>query len=65
MFYWSAIFLLIAGVSVFVGVSGFAGISGQEVWGLFLASIVLAMLAALLGRKQDSAPRHSRVSRDA
>jgi uncharacterized membrane protein YtjA (UPF0391 family) len=64
MFYWSTIFLLIAGVSAFVGMSGLAGISGQEAWGLFLASVMLAVLSLLLSRKPDSASPRGGLRRD-
>jgi len=65
MLYWSAIFLLIACAAGYMGISGAAGVSGQDAWGLFLASAVLAVLSLLLSDRREAVPQHSsNVRRD-
>ncbi len=56
MHYWSIAFALIACATVVMGLNGLAGLSAPAAWGLFLTSVVLAVLSQLLRQKQDSAP---------
>ena len=51
MFYWAAVFFIIA---IVAAVLGFGGIAGTAVWAaqlLFIAGLVLAVAFLLMGRK--------------
>jgi uncharacterized membrane protein YtjA (UPF0391 family) len=52
MFYWAAIFLVIAIVSALFGLGGVAGLSQQIAWILFLVGLVLAIVSFVLGRRR-------------
>jgi len=52
MFYWAAVFLVIAIVSALLGFGGVAGISQEIAWILAVAGIVLAIVSFLLGRRR-------------
>lgn len=53
MFYWSAVFLVIAIVAALFGVTGVAGLSKEIAWMLFLVGLVLAVISMLLGRRSS------------
>ena len=52
MFYWAAVFLIIALVSAVFGFSGIAGLSQEIAWLLVVAGLVLAAVSFLLGRRR-------------
>jgi uncharacterized membrane protein YtjA (UPF0391 family) len=52
MFYWAAVFLVIAIVAAVLGLGGVAGMSQQIAWMLFLAGLVLAAVSFIAGRRR-------------
>lgn len=52
MFYWAAVFLVIAIVAAVFGFGGVAGISQEIAWVLFIAGLVLAVVSFVLGRRR-------------
>jgi uncharacterized membrane protein YtjA (UPF0391 family) len=50
MFYWAAVFLVIALVAGVLGFGGIAGVSSNIAWILFVVGIVLALIFFLRGR---------------
>lgn len=62
--YWTAAFLLLALIAGIMGLTGTAGLSWFTTSGLFLAGLVLALLASLLGqgpeRLREERPRPRR-----
>ena len=59
MAWWSAVFLLIALAAGFMGLRGIAGIPGLAATGLFLVALLLALIPAVLGQRQETARRPS------
>ena len=55
MRYWSAAFALIACAALYMGLNDWTGLSVPAACGLFLASVMLALLSLLLGHKQGGA----------
>jgi uncharacterized membrane protein YtjA (UPF0391 family) len=54
MFYWAAVFLVIALVAAFLGFSGIAGLSMNVAWILVVAGLVLAVVFFLKGRRHPT-----------
>jgi len=54
MFYWAAVFLIIAVVAALLGVGGLAGTAANIAWALFIVGIILAVVFAILGRRPPS-----------
>jgi uncharacterized membrane protein YtjA (UPF0391 family) len=52
MFYWAAVFLVIAIVAALFGLGGVAGISQEIAWLLFVAGLILAVVSFLIGRRR-------------
>jgi uncharacterized membrane protein YtjA (UPF0391 family) len=50
MFYWAAVFLVIALVAGVLGFGGIAGVSSNIAWVLFIVGLVLALIFFLRGR---------------
>ena len=51
MFYWAAVFLVIALAAVLLGAGGVAGISMQIAWVLFIVGIIFAVVFFVMGRR--------------
>ncbi|MBC7781652.1 MAG: DUF1328 domain-containing protein [Proteobacteria bacterium] len=54
MFYWAAVFLIIAVVAALLGVGGLAGTAANIAWALFVVGLILAIIFAVLGRRPPS-----------
>ncbi len=52
MFYWAAVFLVIAIVAAVFGLGGVAGLSQQIAWILFVVGLILAVVSLVLGRRR-------------
>ena len=50
MFYWAAVFLVIALVAAVLGFGGIAGISSNIAWILFVVGLIVAVVLFLRGR---------------
>ena len=50
MFYWAAVFLVIALVAGVLGFGGIAGISSNIAWILFVVGLIVAVVLFLRGR---------------
>ena len=50
MFYWAAVFLVIALVAAVLGFGGIAGISSNIAWVLFVVGLIVAVVLFLRGR---------------
>jgi uncharacterized membrane protein YtjA (UPF0391 family) len=50
MFYWAAVFLVIALVAAVLGFGGIAGVSANIAWVMFIVGLVLAVVFFLRGR---------------
>jgi uncharacterized membrane protein YtjA (UPF0391 family) len=51
MFYWAAVFLIIALVAAVLGFSGIAGTSANIAWILFVVGLIVAVVFLVLGRR--------------
>ena len=51
MFYWAAVFLVIALVSLLVGAGGVAGMSMQIAWVLFIVGLIVSVVFLIMGRR--------------
>ena len=54
MFYWAAVFLIIAIIAAVLGVGGIAGTAANIAWALFVIGLVLAVIFAVIGRRPPS-----------
>jgi uncharacterized membrane protein YtjA (UPF0391 family) len=50
MFYWAAVFLIIALVAGVLGFGGIAGVSSNIAWILFVVGLIIAVVLFLRGR---------------
>ena len=50
MFYWAAVFLVIALVAAVLGFGGIAGVSSNIAWILFVVGLIIAAVLFLRGR---------------
>jgi uncharacterized membrane protein YtjA (UPF0391 family) len=50
MFYWAAVFLIIALVAGVLGFGGIAGVSSNIAWILFVVGLIVALVLFLRGR---------------
>jgi uncharacterized membrane protein YtjA (UPF0391 family) len=50
MFYWAAVFLVIALVAAVLGFGGIAGVSANIAWVMFVVGLVLAIVFFFRGR---------------
>ncbi|HXD05138.1 MAG TPA: DUF1328 domain-containing protein [Burkholderiaceae bacterium] len=50
MFYWAAVFLVIALIAGVLGFGGIAGISSNIAWILFVVGLIVAVVLFLRGR---------------
>ncbi len=50
MFYWAAVFLVIALVAMLLGAGGVAGMSMNIAWILFVVGIIVAVVLFIMGR---------------
>jgi len=51
MFYWAAVFLIIALLAAVFGFGGIAGMSAQIAWILFVIGLILAIVFFIFGRR--------------
>jgi uncharacterized membrane protein YtjA (UPF0391 family) len=51
MFYWAAVFLVIALLAAVFGFGGIAGLSAQIAWILFIVGLILAVVFFIFGRR--------------
>lgn len=51
MFYWAAVFLIVALVAAVFGFGGIAGVSAEIAWILFIVGLILAVVFFLFGRR--------------
>jgi uncharacterized membrane protein YtjA (UPF0391 family) len=51
MLYWAAVFLVIALVAGVLGLGGIAVMSKEMAWIIFVAGLILAVIAFVLGRR--------------
>jgi uncharacterized membrane protein YtjA (UPF0391 family) len=54
MFYWAAVFLIIAIVAALLGIGGLAGTAANIAWALFIVGLILAVAFAVIGRRPPS-----------
>jgi len=54
MFYWAAVFLIIAIVAALLGVGGLAGTAANIAWALFVVGLILAVVFGIMGRRGPS-----------
>ncbi len=54
MFYWAAVFLIIAVVAALLGVGGLAGTAANIAWALFVVGLILAVVFGIMGRRGPS-----------
>jgi uncharacterized membrane protein YtjA (UPF0391 family) len=50
MFYWAAVFLVIALIAAVLGFGGIAGVSSNIAWILFVVGLIVALVLFLRGR---------------
>jgi uncharacterized membrane protein YtjA (UPF0391 family) len=50
MFYWAAVFLVIALVAAVLGFGGIAGVSSNIAWILFVVGLIVAVVLFIRGR---------------
>jgi uncharacterized membrane protein YtjA (UPF0391 family) len=51
MFYWAAVFLIIAVIAAVLGLGGIAGVSANIAWILFIVGLILAVVFFVFGRR--------------
>jgi uncharacterized membrane protein YtjA (UPF0391 family) len=51
MFYWAAVFHVIALVAAVLGFGGIAGVSSNIAWILFVVGLILAVVFLIRGRR--------------
>jgi len=51
MFYWAAVFLVIAIGAAVLGLGGIAGVSANIAWVLFIVGLVIAVVFLIAGRR--------------
>ena len=51
MFYWAAVFLIIALVAAVLGLGGIAGVSANIAWTLFVVGLIIAVVFFVFGRR--------------
>jgi uncharacterized membrane protein YtjA (UPF0391 family) len=51
MFYWAAVFLIIALVAAVLGLGGIAGLSANIAWTLFVVGLIVALVFFVIGRR--------------
>ena len=51
MFYWAAVFLIIAVCAAVLGLGGIAGISANIAWVLFIVGLIAAVIFFVAGRR--------------
>lgn len=56
MFYWAAVFLVIALVAAVLGFSGIAGGAAQIAWILFVVGLIFAVVFFIMGRTPRARP---------
>ena len=54
MFYWAAVFLIVALVAAVFGFGGIAGVSAEIAWILFIGGLILAVVFFVFGRRGRS-----------
>jgi len=54
MFYWAAVFMIIAIAAAVLGVGGLAGTAASIAWALFAIGLILAIVFAVIGRRPPS-----------
>ena len=52
MFYWAAVFLIIAIVAGVLGLGGIAGLSANIAWALFIVGLITAVVFFVVGRRR-------------
>lgn len=52
MFYWAAVFLVIALIAALFGFGGIAGMSANLAWILFVVGLILAIVFFVFGRRR-------------
>lgn len=52
MFYWAAVFLVVALVAAVLGLGGVAGVSSQIAWLLVIGGLILAVVSFIAGRRR-------------
>ena len=60
MFYWAAVFLVIALVAAVLGLGGIAGVSAKIAWIFFIVGLILAVVFFVFGRRGRSLARAAR-----
>jgi len=51
MFYWAAVFLIIAIAAAVLGLGGVAGLSANIAWVLFIVGLIAAIIFFVAGRR--------------
>ena len=51
MFYWAAVFLVIAIGAAVLGLGGIAGLSANIAWVLFIVGLIVAVIFFVAGRR--------------
>ena len=54
MFYWAAVFLIIAIAAAVLGLGGIAGISANIAWVLFIVGLIAAVIFFVAGRRRGT-----------